>query len=127
MILDVLLQSEVPHYKCVSFDVSISEFVAGSLRCWENLSVLIMFLTLARGAVNFFRPGDYGIAVAHDYIGGIGSELKTQAALRLGPGAKSEFMSDAHKASAAGPFQSIVDGMMANPPPKPVDDLKSLR
>jgi len=126
VILDVLLQSEVPHLRCVAFDGSRSEFIAGSLLCWENLSVLIMFLTLARGAANFFRPGDYGIAVAHNYIGA-GSELKTQAALRLGPGARSEFMADAHKASAVGAFQSIADGMMANPPPTPVDDLKSLR
>ena len=127
VILDVLLQSAVPHQRCVAFDAGRSEFVAGSLLCWKNLSVLIMFFTLTRGAANFFKPNDYGITVAHDYTSAPGSESKTQAALSLGPGATSEFMSDAGKASAAGAFQAIADAMMANPPPTPVDDLKSLR
>jgi len=127
VVLDVLLESKVPHQRCIAFDAGRSEFIAGSLLCWENLSVLIMFLTLARGAANFFKPGDYGIAVAHNYTWGTGSELKTQAALSLGPGTTSEFMLDEAKASAAGAFQAIADVMMSNPPPPPVDDLKTLR
>jgi hypothetical protein len=101
-VLNGLLESKVPHLRYVSFDTGRSEFTAGSLLFWENLSELIMFFTLARGATNFLRSGDYGIAVAHNYIWGTGSELKTQAALRLGLGTKSEFMADRDKASAPG-------------------------
>jgi len=124
---DVLESAEAPYLKHAAYDAKTREFVAGSFTYSENLDDFIVFLTLARGAANYLGPDGYGIAVIHNYVWGDESERITQAAIRLGPGARSEFMVKAEMASAGGAFQPLADATLDEHPPAPIDELESLR
>ena len=124
---DVLKSADAPFLKRATYDAKTSEFVAGTVAYSANLLDAIVFLTLARGATDHLGPDNHGIAVIHNYIWGDNSEKITRAAMRLGPGARSEFMAEAEKASAAGAFQGLAMDMLNKRQPAAVDELESLR
>jgi hypothetical protein len=113
---DVLERAEAPFLKHAAYDEKTREFVAGSLTYSENLLDFIVFLTLARGATDYLEPGGCGVAVIHQYLWGDENDRITQAAMRLGPAGKSEFMVKAEKKSAPGAFQPLADGMLVGTP-----------
>ena len=121
--------SEDPFLFRVSYDEARREFVAGSLGYSENLIDYIIFLTVARGATARLGPNGYGLAIIHDFMWGDASGREIGVALRLGPGAKSEFMAGAEVASAAGAFQPIADEILnAAPFPPPThNELDTLK
>jgi hypothetical protein len=121
--------SEDPFLIRVAYSAERREFVAGSLAYSENLYDFIVFLTVARGAAARLAPDSHGLAVIHDYIWGGEDGKATRAALRLGPGARSEFMAAGDLASAAGAFQGVADEVLhAKPFPPPThNELETLR
>ncbi|MDH7796084.1 MULTISPECIES: hypothetical protein [unclassified Beijerinckia] len=123
----ILKSAEAPHLSRSAYDAKAREYVVGSLTYSENLMDFVVFLTVARGAAVFLQSDDYGIAVLHNYIWGDENERITQAALRLGPGPRSEFLPEADWKSAAGAFQTIANDMLSDPPPPPRDDLDLLK
>jgi len=123
---DVLKSAETPFLKHVTYDAKTSEFVAGALTYSDNFLDAVVFLTLARGVTDHLGPDGYGIAVIHNYVWGDKDEKITRAAMRLGPGARSEFMAAAEKASAGGAFQELATEMLNKRQPA-VDELESLR
>jgi hypothetical protein len=123
---DIMNSAEAPHLKRASYVPDTRDFVAGSLTYAENLIDYIVFYAIVRGAGDMFTDGDYGIAVIHNYIWG--SDRTTHSAMRLGPGARSEFMTPGEMSSAGGAFQGIADEMLSGDhPPAPIDELDSLR
>jgi hypothetical protein len=124
---DILKSAEAPFLKHATYDAKTSEFIAGALTYSENLPDAIVFLTLARGAAKYLGPDGYGIAVIHNYIWGDKGNKITRAAIRLGPGARSEFMTAAEKASAGGAFQALAMDMLNKNQSASVDELESLR
>ena len=62
----ILQSAEADNIKVAAYDSSETHFVAGSLTYSENLYDLIVFLTVARGAANFFEAEGRGLAVVHD-------------------------------------------------------------
>lgn len=124
---EILKSAEAPQLARSAYDDKAQEYVAGSLTYSENLVDFIVFLAVARGAAAFLQEDGYGIAVIHNYIWGDEDARITQAALRLGPGTTSAFLSETDRKSAAGAFQSIADEMLANEPPPPSDDLDLLK
>jgi hypothetical protein len=125
----LLNSNDEPYLTRIAFDSSRREFVAGSLSYSENLFDYFVFLTIARGAGARLRPDGYGVAVIHKYLYGGPNEKETGAAMRLGPGDKSQFMAASELASAAGVFQSIADEVLdAKPFPPPTrNELDLLR
>jgi len=124
---DVLKSAETPFLKHATYDAKTSEFVAGALTYSDNFLDAVVFLTLARGVADYLGPDGYGIAVIHNYIWGDKSNKITRAAMRLGPGARAEFMTAAEKASAGGAFQALAMEMANKHPSASVDELESLR
>lgn len=118
---------EAPALRRISYDPQTRDFVAGNLIYDENLIGFLAFLTVARGAAAFLGPEDHGVAVIHNYVFGGETERVTLAALRLGPGGTSSFLSQAERGSAAGAFQSIADEMMSDVEPKAIDQLDALK
>jgi hypothetical protein len=122
----IMNSAEMPHLKRASYVPDTRDFVAGSLTYAENLIEYIVFYAIVRGAADMFTAGDYGVAVIHNYIWG--NDRTTHSAMRLGPGARSEFMSPDEVSSAGGAFQGIADEMLSEDhPPAPIDELDSLR
>jgi hypothetical protein len=127
VLLDVLKSAETPFLKHAIYAAKTSEFVAGALTYAENFLDAIVFLTLARGAANYLGPDGYGIAVIHNYVWGDKTNKITRAAMRLGPGARAEFMTTAEKASAGGAFQALAMEMLNKHQSASVDELEGLR
>lgn len=117
---------EAPQLRRIVYQAATQDFIAGTLTYSENLRDFMVFLTVARGAAAFLDAQGYGIVLIHNYLFGSGDEQISQAALRLGPGAKSEFMDEAAQPGAAGAFQPIVDAMIRENA-QPSDELDSLK
>ncbi|WGJ89227.1 hypothetical protein QEP15_17990 [Achromobacter mucicolens] len=108
----ILQSAEADHIKVAAYDSSETHFVAGSLTYSENLYDLIVFLTVARGAADFFEADGRGLAVVHDYIWGEEGERETVAALGLDGIGRSEFLASDAFGNAAGAFERMVDAML---------------
>jgi hypothetical protein len=123
---ELLDSGDEPFLTRVVYDPQRREFVAGSLSYSENLGDYIVFLTVARGAAARLPPDGYGVVVIHNFIWS--DEKTTRAAMRLGPGQKSEFMAAPELASAAGAFQAVADEVLtakSTPPTRnEIDTLK---
>jgi hypothetical protein len=104
---DILKTGEPPFLKRAVYNAGTEDFIAGSLTYAENLIPYMVFYAVVRGAGAFLGAGGYGIAVIHDYV----LREDTLSAMRLGPGAQSEFMTGTERESAAGAFQGIADEM----------------
>jgi hypothetical protein len=117
-----------PYLKRAVYHADTQDFVAGSLIYAENLDNCMVFYAVVRGAEAFLGADGYGIAVIHNYIWGAANERRTRSALRLGPGARSEFMKETERASAGGAFQGIANEMLspAHRPPV-IDELDALK
>ena len=125
---ELLVSDDEPYMTRIAYDPEQREFVAGTLTYSENLFDFIVFLTVARGAARRLSPDGYGVAAIHDFIWGAQDEQATRAALRLGPGDKSEFMAASERASAAGAFQPIAHEILAAPSPPPShNELETLK
>jgi hypothetical protein len=126
----ILKTAEAPYLKRAVYQADTQDFVAGSLTYAENLIPYMVFYAVVRGAEAFLGADGYGIAVIKNYVWGDAEDRKAQSALRLGPGARSEFMTEAERESAGGAFQSIADEMLsqepAHPPPV-IDELDTLK
>lgn len=123
--------AEAPFFDRLTYDQQQREFVAGTLAYSENLSEFITYLTIARGSARSLQADGSGMVVIHDYIGGNNG---TVAALRLGPGDKSEFMAEADLTNAVECFQPIADEMLADAaaadaghPPQTHNELDTLK
>ncbi|WP_217618639.1 hypothetical protein [Achromobacter sp. GbtcB20] len=108
----ILQSAEADNIKVAAYDSSETHFVAGSLTYSENLYDLIVFLTVARGAADFFEADGRGLAVVHDYIWGEEGERETVAALGLAGIGGSELLASDAFANAAGAFERMVDAML---------------
>ncbi|CAO3960890.1 hypothetical protein [Achromobacter mucicolens] len=108
----ILQSAEADNIKVAAYDSSETHFVAGSLTYSENLYDLIVFLTVARGAADFFEADGRGLAVVHDYIWGEEGERETVAALGLDGIGGSEFLASDAFGNAAGAFDAMVDAML---------------
>ena len=108
----ILQSAEADNIKVAAYDSSETHFVAGSLTYSENLYDLIVFLTVARGAADFFEADGRGLAVVHDYIWGEEGERETVAALGLDGIGRSEFLASDAFGNAAGAFERMVDAML---------------
>ena len=108
----ILQSAEADNIKVAAYDSSETHFVAGSLTYSENLYDLIVFLTVARGAADFFEAEGRGLAVVHDYIWGEEGERETVAALGLDGIGGSEFLASDAFGNAAGAFERMVDAML---------------
>lgn len=108
----ILQSAEADNIKVAAYDSSETHFVAGSLTYSENLYDLIVFLTVARGAADFFEAEGRGLAVVHDYIWGEEGERETVAALGLDGIGRSEFLASDAFGNAAGAFERMVDAML---------------
>lgn len=108
----ILQSAEADNIKVAAYDSSETHFVAGSLTYSENLYDLIVFLTVARGAADFFEVEGKGLAVVHDYIWGEEGERETVAALGLAGIGGSEFLASDAFGNAAGAFEGMVDAML---------------
>lgn len=108
----ILQSAEADNIKVAAYDSSETHFVAGSLTYSENLYDLIVFLTVARGAADFFEAEGRGLAVVHDYIWGEEGERETVAALGLDGIGGSEFLASDAFGNAAGAFDAMVDAML---------------
>lgn len=108
----ILQSADADNIKVAAYDSSETHFVAGSLTYSENLYDLIVFLTVARGAADFFEADGRGLAVVHDYIWGEGGERETVAALGLDGIGGSEFLASDAFGNAAGAFDAMVDAML---------------
>jgi hypothetical protein len=122
---DILSTADMPQFKRASYKSDTLDFVAGSLTYAENLVEFMVFYSVARGIEALLGADDCGIALIHDFL----QDLATDSAMRLGPGARSEFMSGTDMNSAGGAFQEIADEMLRDSaePPAVVDELDSLR
>lgn len=108
----ILQSAEADNIKVAAYDSSETHFVAGSLTYSENLYDLIVFLTVARGAADFFEAEGRGLAVVHDYIWGEEGERETVAALGLDGIGGSEFLASDAFGNVAGEFEGMVDAML---------------
>ena len=113
-----------PHFKRASYHADTREFIAGSFTYGENLTDFIVFYSVVRAVEALLGDGDDGIAVIHDFVW----EQATDSAMRLGPGARSEFMNSTDMSRAGDAFQEIADEMLQDSTAGPViDELDSLR
>ncbi|KXJ62709.1 hypothetical protein AXY46_04740 [Achromobacter xylosoxidans] len=108
----IMQSAEADNIKVAAYDSSETHFVAGSLTYSENLYDLVVFLTVARGAADFFEPEGRGLAVVHDYIWGEEGERETVAALGLAGKGGSGFLASDEFGHAAGAFERMVDAML---------------
>lgn len=108
----ILKSAEADNIKIAAYDCTETQFVAGSLTYSENLYDFIVFLTVARGAADFFEADDRGLAVVHDFIWGEDGEGETVAALRLVGKSGSGFMLSDEFGSATDAFEGIAEAML---------------
>jgi hypothetical protein len=107
-----LASAQAGNIQIAAYDRTGTHFVAGSLTYSESLYDLIAFLAVARGAADFLKAGDPGVALIHDYLWAEEGERETVAAIALaGPGA-SGFLSSTDLDSATEPFEALVEAML---------------
>ncbi|WP_080393000.1 hypothetical protein [Stenotrophomonas beteli] len=107
-----LAAAQAGNIQIAAYDRTGTHFVAGSLTYSESLYDLIAFLAVARGAADFLKAGDRGVALIHDYLWAEEGERETVAAIALaGPGT-SGFLSSTDLDSATGPFEALVEAML---------------
>ncbi|MDT3469850.1 hypothetical protein [Stenotrophomonas maltophilia] len=107
-----LASSQAENIQIAAHDRTGTHFVAGSLAYSESLYDLIAFLAVARGAADFLKTGDRGVALIHDYLWAEEDERETVAAIALaGPG-ESGFMSSRGLDTATEPFEALVEAML---------------
>lgn len=107
-----LASAQAGNIQIAAYDRTATHFVAGSLTYSESLYDLIAFLAVARGAADFLKGGDEGVALIHDYLWAEEGEQETVAAIGLaGPG-ESRFLSSADLDAATEPFETLVEAML---------------
>lgn len=107
-----LASAQAENIQIAAHDRTGRHFVAGSLAYSESLYDLIAFLAVARGAADFLKPGDRGVALIHDYLWAEEGERETVAAIALaGPG-ESGFMSSTDLDIATESFEALVEAML---------------
>ena len=120
-----------PYLGRAIYDPASRTFIAGSMLYSENLFSFIEFLSIARSASGWLKPGDEGLALIHNYIWDNG----TIAAIRLGPGDQSAFLTASEYPSAIAAFQPVAGEMAgigerqgeADNPPAAQNELDWLR
>lgn len=107
-----LASAQAGNIQIAAYDRTATHFVAGSLTYSESLYDLIAFLAVARGAADFLKGGDEGVALIHDYLWAEEGEQETVAAIGLaGPG-ESRLLSSADLDAATEPFETLVEAML---------------
>lgn len=86
-----LASAQAENIQVAAYDRTGTHFVAGSLTYSESLYDLIAFLTVARGAADFLKAGDHGVALVHDYLWAEEGERETVAAIALAGQGQSGF------------------------------------
>ena len=121
--------AEEPQLKRATYQADTSDFIAGSLTYAENLIEYLMFYAVVRSVEAVFGADESGIAVIRNYIWGGPEARTTHSAMRLGAGARSEFLGAGELESAGGAFLAMAEEMMTRDPHPPpvVDELDSLR
>ena len=78
-----LASAQAENIQVAAYDRTGTHFVAGSLTYSESLYDLIAFLAVARGAADFLKAGDHGVALVHDYLWAEEGGRETVAAIAL--------------------------------------------
>lgn len=107
-----LASAQAENIQVAAYDRTGTHFVAGSLTYSESLYDLIAFLAVARGAADFLKAGDHGVALVHDYLWAEEGERETVAAIALAGQGESGFLSSTDLDTAAAPFDALVEAML---------------
>ena len=106
-----LASAQAENIQVAAYDRTGTHFVAGSLTYSESLYDLIAFLAVARGAADFLKAGDHGVALVHDYLWAEEGGRETVAAIAW-PARGIGFLSSTDLDTAAAPFDALVDAML---------------